>query len=84
MEYERKMRHEVIIKASDNGGWIVTVGCCHLTFDSVTKMVTAIRDICTNPREEEKKHGRSMEDVSQMEMPQTVAGSGSSLRGGLR
>ncbi len=59
MEFGKVMNHQIIIEASGNKGFIVTVGCGRFAFEKREKLLEALDDYLTHPKEFEKVYNET-------------------------
>lgn len=56
MKFKRAMKHTIVIEPSANGGFHVSIGCCHLTYTDPSEMVQDLRRFLENPELVEREY----------------------------
>ena len=58
--FNKRFHHDIVIKASDNGGYVVTVGCAMLVFgggkDGIVMLLDRLDNYLSDPEGMEKKY----------------------------
>jgi len=55
MKVGRAIRHEILVKPSDNFGYIVKVGCRVFTYSDPSELIQDLRDCLADPARLEKR-----------------------------
>lgn len=56
IDFGKVSRYNIVIKSSDNNGFIVEVGCCTTVFNDIPTMLDAIESYLTKPEETLKEY----------------------------
>lgn len=75
--FKKITEHKITITSSNNGGFIVNVGCCTMVYTSVRSLIYDLGTFLQNPKEVEKKYkefyreSNSLQRVTSVREPET-------------
>ena len=56
MNFKKALQHEIKIKASDNNGYIVTIGCGEYVYSNPNDLIKDLKEYLKDPEKMEKKY----------------------------
>jgi hypothetical protein len=64
IEFREAIQHNITIKPSANGGYIVRVGCVTLCFNNSQMLIEALDEYLKNPEGVEKRYNESKGNIN--------------------